>query len=361
MLLLALLSAAQAEPSLLFVGNSYTFVGDLDLRSAELLRTAPEMAALEVTRLAEPGYTWTQHLELANTAGSAWSAALVSPTTPFDWVILQEQSQIPGFPSSNSEYMSSLSSVGALDDLIEAQGASTLLLLTWGRRAGDETNPDLYPDFATMEALLEDGYRAYQAAITREDRPVDIIPAGPAFAQVYAADVAAGRDPLDPASLFFSLYQGDGSHPSPLGTYLVALTVYGTLTGESPVGLPAPDGTAEETIDALQEASRAAVFDGEWLPHTASGGSDSGGADGTDGTDGGVDTDGGAGSDGSDGSDGGDGAVGGADDGLTPREDETRVKDGCGACSASGGRPASSGLLFGLLGLLGALGLRRGR
>ena len=36
----------------------------------------------------------------------------------------------------------------------------------------------------------------------------------------------------------FPLYDPDGSHPSPLGTYLTACVFYGVLTGQTPVGLP---------------------------------------------------------------------------------------------------------------------------
>ena len=52
-------------------------------------------------------------------------------------------------------------------------------------------------------------------------------PAGQAW------QLASKRDPG------LALYSSDGLHPTPAGSYLAALVVYGRLTGESPVGLPA--------------------------------------------------------------------------------------------------------------------------
>ena len=56
----------------------------------------------------------------------------------------------------------------------------------------------------------------------------------PAFAAekdpTYIAPEQAAKDPD------FALYGPDNFHPSPLGTYLAALTVYSGLTGRSPVG-----------------------------------------------------------------------------------------------------------------------------
>jgi hypothetical protein len=110
-------------------------------------------------------------------------------------VVLQEQSQIPGFPQDQSDFRASRRAAEDLDDRIEASGAQTLLLLTWGRRAGDEANRERFPDFTTMQAALTDGYLAYRDATSTEARPTWIAPAGPAFARVYAATLADAASP----------------------------------------------------------------------------------------------------------------------------------------------------------------------
>ena len=68
-------------------------------------------------------------------------------------------------------------------------------------------------------------------------------------------------DPSEPGNDFHALYSGDGSHPSAVGTQLAAYVFYSSLTGESPVGLPAPEGFDEATTRTLQDVAAAAVFD----------------------------------------------------------------------------------------------------
>jgi hypothetical protein len=60
-----------------------------------------------------------------------------------------------------------------------------------------------------------------------------------------AADVGGALVPVGDAwraswrrDATMALYGGDGFHPSALGTYVAAVTMYARLTGRSPVGLP---------------------------------------------------------------------------------------------------------------------------
>ena len=64
------------------------------------------------------------------------------------------------------------------------------------------------------------------------------------------------------------LYGTDGFHPSPLGTYLAALTIYEALTGHDARTLPptavvngAPLDLPEQTVRLLQEAAHQANVD----------------------------------------------------------------------------------------------------
>lgn len=245
---------------LLLLGNSYTQANDLDLRVDALLEEGqPAWAPVDTARLADGGLTLVDHLDRATTSGTAWYEALSGSQT-WTWVLLQDQSQVPGFPQTEPTWVASRDAALALDDLVEARGGQTWFLLTWGRRDGDSTNPEIYPDYLTMQAALEEGYRAYQSATSTPERPTWIAPAGPAFRVVYQSVLDGGGDPLDRESRFYALYQSDGSHPSPHGTYLVACVLYASLTGASPLGLGAP---AEVAADAtwLQEAAWSAVSD----------------------------------------------------------------------------------------------------
>lgn len=243
---------------MLFLGNSYTFQGALDDVVEAMYADAGAPVVAE--RLAEPGWTFTRHVEAIETDGSVWQLAFDAPRA---WVVLQEQSQIPGFPEGQADLVASRDAAVALDGLATANGARTLFLMTWGRRDGDEQNAALYPDFPTMQEALAAGYLDYAALASADGTPAWVAPAGLAWARVYDEVVAGGGDPLDPTSAFYGLYVSDGSHPSQRGTYLTACVVYASLTGESPVGLGAPEGVADAAY--LQGVAAQVVFDGEGI------------------------------------------------------------------------------------------------
>ncbi len=236
--------------AILMLGNSYTAFNDLgSVVEGDLQDTWPEA---QVTALTQGGQTLAGHLENAEDESSPWNTELTSGT--YDWLVLQDQSQIPGFPKQQAEWQASRDGAAALDAMAAENGANTLLFLTWGRRDGDSQNADRFPDFPTMQEHLTDGYLAYAEACERE---VWIAPAGPAFAVIHDDIVDAGGDPTEDGSLFHLLYSGDGSHPSGVGSELVGYVFYAALSGRSPVGLPSDDPNA----DALQDAAHRALFD----------------------------------------------------------------------------------------------------
>jgi hypothetical protein len=65
-----------------------------------------------------------------------------------------------------------------------------------------------------------------------------------------------------------ALYSKDGLHPTPAGSYLAALVMYGQLYGKSPMGLPGtlalsggdsvdvPEGEAKLLQESAEEANR---------------------------------------------------------------------------------------------------------
>jgi hypothetical protein len=259
--LVALLARAHAD-DLLHVGNSYTFFNDLELVTRGLLAQADVERWSEgrTVRLADGGLRFVDHLDRAGQAGTAWNTALAGTDT-WDWVVLQEQSQIPGFPQDQSDFRASRRAAADLDDRVETTGAHTVFLLTWGRRLGDESNRERFPDFATMQAALTEGYLAYRDATSTAARPTWVAPAGPAFARVHADALAAGEDPLAPGSRFSRLYTEDGSHPSPLGTYLAACVLTGTITGQRTRGFASVPGVPPEDAAWLQATADATVRD----------------------------------------------------------------------------------------------------
>ena len=237
--------------ALLFVGNSYTYYNDLDQLVASFATSLPGAPIVTASRVASGGYRLPQHASDAATDSTPLAAFLgTGPYPSWTFVVLQDQSQIPGFPESQQERIDSVAASVELARRAAEHGATTLLFQTWGRRDGDSSNPDRFPDFLTMNNLLAEGYAQMEQAIRAAGYPVRRVPVGAAFAAIREGDLAAGRDPLDSASLFFRLYAADGSHPSLEGSYLAAATFVCTLGDSvappfafSPSALDAGDAT----------------------------------------------------------------------------------------------------------------------
>jgi hypothetical protein len=252
----------------LFVGNSYTYVNDLPARYRDFAATLPA-APVRIESVTAGGYTLSQHARDAATDGTALAGHLrtgTPDTTSWDVVVLQEQSQTPGFPEGSPPRLASEEGASALARLAAAKGAAVLLYATWGRARGDAMNPTLYPDFLTMEARLEEGYRALADVAVSAGARVRIAPVGAAFARVYAAVVASGLDPLASGSDFLALYADDGSHPSARGTYLAACVILGAISGVDPRTLPDALGLDASVCAALRDTAASTLADPMWTP-----------------------------------------------------------------------------------------------
>jgi PKD repeat protein len=215
---------------------------------------------ITASRLDSGGLTLSDHANMASTPDHQWNLTL-NDGRLWDAVVLQDQSQIPGFPTTHTSWQRSLDGARVLDGMIQDLDADTVFLMTWGRRDGDSTNPSLYPNFTAMQVRLEAGYRMYAENLSTVDRPVFIAPVGMAFKWVHDYVASQGGDPTAQGTTFYDLYSSDGSHPSPSGSYLASCVLYATLTGNSPEGLH--DGVSlDPTLKALlQRAAAETVFE----------------------------------------------------------------------------------------------------
>jgi hypothetical protein len=200
---------------LLFIGNSYTFVNDLPEMLAELARAA-KVRPVHTRQVTAGGATLEQHWG----DGKGAAVRAIDEDRP-NVVVLQEQSQLPRAAPEMFQHFARL-----FDERIRASGARTLLYVTWARRdsPGDQ------------EALT-----AAYAAVARE-RKATLVPVGPVWQAV--------RQQM-PGLV---LHDADGSHPSPLGTYVAALTFFAVMYERSPEGLPARidlPGVCTVSIDAV--------------------------------------------------------------------------------------------------------------
>ncbi len=266
-LVLLLLTAPRAEDArLLMLGNSYTAANDLhELAADTLAQTVTSWTEVYARPLTQGGTTLAEHASKSDGSqgDTEWRLALVTgeDAGTWDWVVLQDQSQVPGFPQTSGEWLASRDGAVLLDGMIEDGGGETVFLLTWGRRDGDSYNPSRYPDFLTMQEQLTEGYLAYAEACGEDGSPAWIIPAGLAFQQVYDGLVDEGVDPTEGTTAFTALYQDDGSHPAPAGSWLAALTAAAAITGRTVANVSAPAEVQDELQDRLRGAADASVLD----------------------------------------------------------------------------------------------------
>ena len=265
--LLALLAAAPAfagDQDLLFIGNSYTYSNDLPAVTERLLEAAvaawPDVLVEHHTR---GGARLSEHLADADGSnGETPLKAALGPTMSWQWAVLQEQSQIPGFDMTDPAWTDSRDGAVGLDALLRPRGARAVLMMTWGRRDGDNTNRAIYPDFLTMQARLTAGYLAYASAMSADGEPAFVAPVGLAFRRIYEDIEQTGGDPTAADSAFTRLYVADGSHPSVQGTYLAGCVLLATVTGRSPVGIAwAPAAISTSDRGRLQAVAAQVVLD----------------------------------------------------------------------------------------------------
>jgi hypothetical protein len=162
------------------------------------------------------GYTFQGHstnpLTLSKIANNTW-----------DFVVLQEQSQLPSFPWSqvNSDVFPYAE---ILCDSIRSANecAIPLFFSTWGRRDGD-------PQWDSINTFDKMNARLLHAYTTMADLNSGMIaPIGVGFNHVQDD----GTSPITHTSL----YSVDGSHPSVYGTYLAACVFYEIIFDSSSIG-----------------------------------------------------------------------------------------------------------------------------
>jgi len=240
---------------ILFVGNSYTAANTLHaIVSDFLIEAGHEGFTLDVT---PGGYRLEEHAADADgTNGDTRLRDLLvtgeEASLGWDVVVLQEQSQVAGFPTTEPYWTGMVEGATILRDLASDAGADTVIFVTWGRRDGDDTNPTLYPDYPTMQDRLSAGYAELASRLDATGDPVFLAPVGESYRSIFLEG---------DATAFEGLYVTDGSHPSIRGSYLAACTIFATLTGTSPVGLASGPTELDATERlSLQETAASVVF-----------------------------------------------------------------------------------------------------
>ena len=245
-------AATAAKPlQILFVGNSYTYVNDLPAMIQALAAADSGARPVTVDRVLAGGAHLRWHWTGKGRGGKPMRtcARAVIEKGLFDVVIIQEQSQMPAVaPDVTVKYATLLSGAA------RGRGAMPVMFMTWARRSDMKDprgadRPAMSP--AAMQSALASAY--IQAGKAGQ---ADVAPVGLAWAAVGKARPA------------LALHKGDGSHPSPAGSYLAACVFHAVLTGRSPVGLPAKLTAAAKgktrTLAAIPPATAAMLQKTAW-------------------------------------------------------------------------------------------------
>ena len=225
------------QTSVLFIGNSYTYVNDLPNTLRQLALSLDD--TMTVASSAPGGYTLFQHSTYAPTI-----AAIESQD--WDFVVLQEQSQLGALPF---DVTTTELGASALVQRIEENHECTypVFYMTWGRQDGDAQNCASFPFMCTYDGMQQ-GLRTNFIALAE-------------WNDSYTAPVGAAWKAVRDAHPTISLYDADGSHPSPAGTYLAACVFYCTLYQES-CGLETFNGSIDAgTAAILRSIASSTVLD----------------------------------------------------------------------------------------------------
>jgi hypothetical protein len=209
-----------AEPpaQVLFIGNSYTFYHRMPALVSAMARAQGSPREIQSRMVAVPSATLQAHWE----SGAALRAIR---ERQWDYVVLQEQSLRP---LEDRELM--FKYVRLFHQEIQGSGARTVLFLTWARQVRPVTQAPLNAAYTAMA----------------EELGALVAPVGPAW------QIAQQRGRRD-------LYEKDGSHPSPAGTYLTACVFY-LLLQAAESRCPAVDEVPlpADAVETLREAALAA-------------------------------------------------------------------------------------------------------
>jgi hypothetical protein len=223
------------ELKVLFIGNSYTYYNDLPQIFSYIAASGGHSVYQDSST--SGGYSLLQHADPLDITGGATIGKINSPANQWDYVVLQENSSMAWTdPIKFSE------GAAALNSLIEARGAGSVIYQTMAHKEGD-------PGYTFSEE--SEIVRTVSRNVAESINAL-LAPAGDAwvmFRENYPSLVEDG------------LWHSDNSHPQYMGSYMNACVIYAALFNESPVGL-AYDTAQMSAAGALAAQTAAAAVCG---------------------------------------------------------------------------------------------------
>ena len=231
---------AQNTLSVLFIGNSYTSYNNLPQLVQSLSTSAGK--TLNIDSSIPGGYLMSSHLNDATTF------AKISQGN-WDYVVLQEQSQIPTieFYRDNDMYPA----MTDLKALIEQYNpcAKIITYMTWGRRyGGQQCDPSgtycspVFANFNQMQNSLTSAYLEISEQLNVQCAPVGVV----------------WQNILNNST--HVLHSGDNSHPNMDGSYVAACTIFSSIWKQGASGLSYTAGLSSTLAQYYQLISDNTLF-----------------------------------------------------------------------------------------------------
>jgi hypothetical protein len=236
-----------AQTRVLFIGNSYTAVNNLPQLTADCaLSIGFAGFPMEIASSTPGGTTFQVHTT------NATSQSLINQGN-WDYVVLQEQSQLPSFPDAQVAAECFPFAATLNEQILAADScAETIFYMTWGRQNGDASNCASWPPVCTyegMDSLLNLRYR--QMAI---DNNAILSPVGALWNYI--------RNTYPE----INLYSADGSHPSLEGSYAAACSMIAVMLRTDPYLITYSSTLDPVVAEKIKLAAQTVVFNNlmEW-------------------------------------------------------------------------------------------------
>ncbi len=226
---------AQQTYSVLFLGNSYTATNNLPQIIHDVALSAGDTLVFD--NHTPGGYQLIDHSLDATSQSKIMAGS-------WDYVVIQGQSQESITATSqfrNGGY--------ALNSQIKQSNfcAVTMPYMTWGRKNGDASNCVPFPVMCTyqgMDTTIRNQYLTLTTILNGEVSPVSVV-------WNYIRQNYPGIE----------LYQADGSHPSPAGSYAAACCFYAMLFKKDPTLITFDFGLSNSDAAIIKNTAKTKVFD----------------------------------------------------------------------------------------------------
>ncbi len=235
----------QQSIRVLFLGNSYTATNNLPALLQNMATSTNDTLYFESST--PGGYTLEAHCTNTTTLNKIAQGN-------WDFVVLQEQSQLPSFPEEQVQ-VEVFPFAKKLDSLIHVYNpcAETIFYMTWGRKNGDASNCAVWPPVCTyngMDSLL---YNRYMQLA--ENNNAVVAPVGAVWKNIRTTFPA------------IELYAADGSHPSMYGSYAAACSFYSVLFRKDPTNINYNGSLNIGQVTSIKNTVKQIVYDSlsNWL------------------------------------------------------------------------------------------------